>query len=330
MSRRVIVDENAGPGTEVWEQFQQAFGDEQCEYVFLAKMHRGIPDVEILDKLLRPGTVLLTGDCVLHMRALARGCRSYTRNEQGQLTRKRLLHVRATKPLPTSVHSILQADYCQQPAHDLTRRLKTDLTERQFKRYRTARRRIRSHFGSAAAIGQISVTLGSKVTPGGLLCGFVFHVAGNSDVKGLRASEGYCQAGGLPSDAAWPILHALRDQYLLQLDHVYTNLFIIPSASLGLMRRLLDSDQPASNLVHEAVRRLMRQMAKLTLHPCIKGPFHDAMQAKLEQLTCTRSNEVTSLDFDRIATNLLAEELSELRNPEHGVIDPSIHPLRER
>ncbi|MFV1979676.1 MAG: hypothetical protein ACC655_00845 [Rhodothermia bacterium] len=44
---RVIVDENAGPGTAVWEQFQRAFGGEQCEYVFLAKTHCGIPDVEI-------------------------------------------------------------------------------------------------------------------------------------------------------------------------------------------------------------------------------------------------------------------------------------------
>ncbi len=85
---------------------------------------------------------------------------------------------------------------------------------------------------------------------------------------------------------------------------VRTDLFIIPPASLGLMRRLLDSDQPASKPVHEAVRRLMRELAKLTLQPCAKGPFHDAMQAKLKKLA--RSNEVTSLDFDRIATCLLA------------------------
>lgn len=175
MPRRVIVDENAGPGTEVWEQFQRAFDGEQWEYIFLATTHRGIPDVEILDKLLRPGVLLLTGDCVLHMRALERGVRSYTLTEQGQLTRNRLRNVRTTKPLPKSVHSTLQPDYRQQPAHDLTRGLKADITERQFKRYRTARRRIRSHFGSAAAISQVSVTVGSKMTPDGLLCGFVFH-----------------------------------------------------------------------------------------------------------------------------------------------------------
>jgi hypothetical protein len=266
--------------------------------------------VEILDKLLRPDAVLLTGDCVLHMRALERGYRSYTLNNHGQLTRKRLPHVRKTKPLPQSVHSNLQADYRQHPAHDLAHRLKTDLTERQFKRYRTARRRIRSHFGSAAAIGQVSVTVGSMTTPRGLLCGFVFHVAGNSGVKGLRASEGYCRTSEFPSDAAWPVLHALRDQYLLQLDQVRTDLFIIPQASLELTRHLSDNLQPVSEPGHEAVRQLIQALSNLTLHACVKGPFHDAMQAKLERLNRSRSNEVISLDFGRIAAQILAIELN--------------------
>jgi hypothetical protein len=311
MPSQMIVDENAGPGTAVWEQFQQACGSEHFEYMFLAETHPGIPDVEILDKLLEPGVVLLTGDCVLHMRALQRGYRSYTLNEQGQLTRKRLAHVRKLKPLPQSVHSTLQADYRQRPTHDLASRLKTDLTERQFKRYRTARRRIRSHVGSAAAISKMSVTVGAKKTPGGLLCGFVFHLAGTSGVKGLRASEGYCLARGPRSDATWPVLHALRDQYLLQLDQVRTDLFIIPPTSLELMHRLLENDQPASEPGHEAVLRLMRELPRVTLQPCVKGPFYDAMQARLERLTRKRSNEVTSLDFERIATRLLTAECTD-------------------
>ena len=312
MPRRVIVDENVRRGSAVWEQFQQACGGEQCEYVFLAETHRGIPDVEILDKLLGAGTVLLTGDCVLHMRALERGCRSYTLNEHGQLTRKRLPHVRIAKPVPKSVHSTLQADYRRQPGHDLARRLKSDFTEKNFKRYRTASRRIRSYFGSANAISQVSVTVGSKITTGGLLCGFVFNLAGVSGVKGLRATEGYCLAGGFPLDAAWPVLHALRDQYLLQLDQVHTDLFIIPPESLGLTHRLLDSNQPASEPVHEAVRRLMLELPKVTLQPCLKGPFYSAMQAKLERLIRKRGNEVTSLDFGRIATSLLATNRTDL------------------
>ena len=88
-------------GRNCGSNFQQAAGDRQYKYVFLSQSHRGIPDVEILDKLLQPGVILLTGDCVLHMRALEAGCRSYTwYNEQGQLTRGRLPHVQTKKSLP--------------------------------------------------------------------------------------------------------------------------------------------------------------------------------------------------------------------------------------
>src|SRR5690606_4351215 len=148
---------------------------EDCEFLFISQSHRSIPDVEILDKLLQPDTVLLTADRVLHMRALERGFRSYTLDERRRLTSGRLAGMRLTKPLPSSVHSALQADYRSPPVHDLTRRLKSSFSERQFKRYRTTRRRIRSHFGSAAAISQVSVTVGSLPMRGGLLCGFVFH-----------------------------------------------------------------------------------------------------------------------------------------------------------
>ena len=43
MQKRVIVDENAGPGTAIWEQFQQVFGGERCEYVFLARVFSSFP-----------------------------------------------------------------------------------------------------------------------------------------------------------------------------------------------------------------------------------------------------------------------------------------------
>ena len=316
MPRRVIVDENCGPGSDIWRAYQQRLDGEGCEFLFISQSHRSIPDVEILDKLLQPDTVLLTADRVLHMRALERGFRSYTLDERGRLTGKRLADVRLTKPLPRSVHSALQADYRSLPVHDFARRLKQDFSDRQFKRYRTARRRIRSHFGSAAAINQVSVTVGSLPTKGGLLCGFVFHLAGNSGVKGLRATEGYCRADGHPADAAWPVLHGLRDQYLLELDQFRTDLFIIPPVTLELTRRLLEGDQPDCTSVHEATRHLVRQLPKLTLHPCLKGPFYDAMQTKLQQLARTRTNEVTSLDFDQIARNLLAPTPAEPPSPD--------------
>jgi hypothetical protein len=301
----VIVDEGSGRNTATWDQFQRMLGERPADYLFLSEAHPGIPDVEILDKLLGPETVLLTRDRVLHMRALARGFRSYTLNEQGQLTRRPLRGVRPPKS-PGSVHSELQDDYRYRPANDLPDRLKADLSEKQFQRYRTARRRIRSHFGSAAAISQVSLTVGAQGTSRGVLCGFVLHVAGNSGVSGLRASEGYCLPADGFTDPVCAIMHALRDLFLLQLDQVTTQLFVIPPAVRDLCQRLLEPPEPAVPL-HQAIGKLLQGTRELTVHPCVKGRFFDAMQRKLQRLRGGSSNEVTTVDFTRITANLLGD-----------------------
>ncbi len=301
----MIVDEDAGRNTSVWHEFQQAVGDREWEYVFLAEEHPGIPDVEILDKLLLPGVVLLTGDCVLHMRALKQGIRSYTLNEHRQLTRRALRGIQLSGTGPRSVHGRLKDSYLHRPADDVVHRLNPDLTEKQSKRYRRARRRIRSYFGSAQAINHVGVTVGSKLTGKGLLCGFVLHLAGTSDVKGLRASEGYCLSAQAEMHPAFPVLHALRDLYFLQLERMPTELFVIPAASLDLSGRLLDPEtiEPADPF-RIALRKLLQGIPRLALQPCAKGRFFDNMQRKMEQLTRTDSNEVTNLDFDQIAQRL--------------------------
>jgi hypothetical protein len=308
----VIVDEGIGPNTAIWGQFQRILGERPAEYLFLAEAYAGIPDVEILDKLLGPETVLLTRDRVLHMRAIAHGFRSYTLNEQGQLTRRPLRGVRLPKS-PGSVHSELQDDYRYRPANDLPDRIKADLSEKQFQRYRTARRRIRSHFGSAAAIGQVSLTVGTQGTSRGVLCGFVLHVAGNSGVSGLRASEGYCLPADGLTDPACAIMHALRDQFLLQLDQVTTQLFVIPPLVRDLCQRLLEPPEPAVPL-HQAIGKLLQGVRGLTVHPCDKGRFFDAMQHKLERLRGGSSNEVTTVDFTQITANLLGGGSSKARS----------------
>ena len=69
MSRRierVIVDECIGPATTAVAELLRQSGVARAEFVFLAVEHPGIPDAEILDKLLDAGSVLLTGDRVLH------------------------------------------------------------------------------------------------------------------------------------------------------------------------------------------------------------------------------------------------------------------------
>ena len=62
------------------------------------------------------------------------------------------------RSLAQSVHTDRQDDCRHNADHEITGRPRLGLTEKQLKRYRTARRRIRSHFGSAGAISQVAVT----------------------------------------------------------------------------------------------------------------------------------------------------------------------------
>lgn len=308
MANLVIVDENAGRNTALWREFQRALGGNRWDYIFLSEAHPGIPDVEILDKLLRPDTVLLTGDRVLHERAIQQGVRSYTLNESGQLTRKRQPGVKLSSPPVKSVHADLQTDYRHKTDHNITVRLREGLGEKQLKRFRTARRRIRNHFGSARAISQVAVTVGSRTSRRGYLCGFVFHVASTSGQKGLRAREGYCLSAARDTNPALPVIHALRDLYLLQLEQVPTEVFIIPQDSFELSHGLLESEAgEAEGPIAGSLCRLLRNVSSLSLHSCVKGRFFDDMQRKLIQVDHTGSNELKRIDFAQLANSLLSE-----------------------
>ncbi|TMJ90908.1 MAG: hypothetical protein E6G78_04705 [Alphaproteobacteria bacterium] len=49
---RVVVDECVGQESHSWGSSASAWGEQPVKFVFLATEHPGIPDIEILDKLL--------------------------------------------------------------------------------------------------------------------------------------------------------------------------------------------------------------------------------------------------------------------------------------
>jgi hypothetical protein len=100
---RVIVDESVGPDSELMAQFRDRLGGRQVVFVFLSREHPGIPDIEILDKLLDRRSILLTQDRVLHNLAIGRGFRSMIKTPETGLTDRRLAHVVAAhKHFPVS------------------------------------------------------------------------------------------------------------------------------------------------------------------------------------------------------------------------------------
>jgi hypothetical protein len=141
---QVIVDEGIGETSPIWRQFQAWLGLRSVEIVWLKAPYPAIPDVEILDKLLTPETVLLTQDRVLHNRALRQGARSLTLNAAGQLTRKPLpLEARRLRQPAPSVLATLKSTYEHEP-HPIALKLSADRSPRTLKAQRARRRRIRS------------------------------------------------------------------------------------------------------------------------------------------------------------------------------------------
>jgi hypothetical protein len=281
--------------------FQKWLGGRPAEYVFLEKAHKGIPDVEILDKLLNKSTILLTLDRVLHNRACDRGFVSFTLNAHGQLQGKRLKGVNVPRgKMAPSVLKELKDDYTAKPS-ELTLKLTNGMSEKDLKAFRTKRRRIRSYFGSAANLGSVAMTIDATRVKGKALCGYVIKIAGRSGVKGLRASEGYCVMSAQAYDPAHPVIHALCASFYLHLDQVPTELYIIPEEPLSLCKALMSAaPESVTRASHRALQEMLRHVPHLKLFPCVKGYFFDNMKQKLKQLSSFRSNEIKAIDFDEI------------------------------
>ena len=100
---RVVVDECVGQESPLLGQLCQHLGERPVRFVFLASEHPGIPDIEILDKLMDARSALLTQDRVLHNLAIRRGFRSFVQTPESGLTDRRLAHVSAPdKNLPVA------------------------------------------------------------------------------------------------------------------------------------------------------------------------------------------------------------------------------------
>lgn len=299
-SPAIIIDECVGPESDLWRQFINAVAHDSNARVFLADSHPGMPDNELLAKVLKPGMILVTADCQLHQQAVKQGVRSYTLNEFGQMTRKPLVGIKnkAFKPpLPGGVR-----DNYQSQLNELTLAITNELPEKTLRRYRTARRRIRSHFGSAQAIGQLSLTVGSLHHRSEMLCGFEINIGGGNGIKGLRATEGYARYEINSPHNALAMIHGMREIFLLHLNGKHTEAFIIGDDSFNAAKM---PDLSPVDTYDRAMQKMMDAIPKLRINPCRKGLFHDRMIKRLTSLQRKGSNEIRDIDFGELASRIL-------------------------
>ena len=243
---RIVIDECFGPDSPLLAQLTGRLRGHPVELVFLAARHPGIPDVEILDKLLDGRTALLTRDRALH-----------------------------------------------------------NLTIDQLKQFRTKRRRIRAHFGSADNIAANALTIGQRRIPRGIVGGYVLKVDARHGAKSLSpASEGYFldPAGG--SEPLQALVWALAHVLMLQLEQRPLTLFLCDSDVAETCAALMAGRNTGRNSVERIAVRLLATAKQPQAQACVKGRFFDRMQAKLDQLTAHDSNELVPIDLQAMADAL--------------------------
>jgi hypothetical protein len=300
---RVVVDEGVGPDSELMAQFRDLLRDRKVVFVFLASEHPGIPDIEILDKLLDARSVLLTQDRVLHNLAIGRGFRSMITTPELGLTDRRLAHV-ATPDRHLPVHDTLRDSYLQPAdpeARAVTECVSGFLSARQLKQFRTKRRRIRAHFGSSDNILATALTVGQRHTTRGMIGGYILKVDGRHGVKSLfPASESYF----LDRDCNEP-LHAtcwaLAHLFQLQLQNYRLTLYHLDSAALARCTILIANPGAAVSVVERMAARLLAAVFQPDTEKCTKGRFFDRASDKLSQLGKFATNELVPFDVRAMA-----------------------------
>ena len=307
---RVIVDECVGQQSPLVGQLRQRLGGRPVKFVFLATKHPGIPDVEILDKLLDVRSVLLTQDRVLHNLAIGRGFRSFVHTSESGLTDRRLMHVSAPdKHLPVARGAVRESYQYQSSleARAITECLYGFLSAHQLKQFRTKRRRIRAHFGSPDNIMAAALTVGQRRTAQGIIGGYMLKVDARHGVKGLfPASESYFldRTGNEPLQATcWALVHLFQ----LRLHSYPLTLYHLDDAALARCTALIANPCAATTAIERMTARLLASVCQPSAADCTKGRFFDRASEKLSQLARFASNELVSVDLQSMAAALSSD-----------------------
>jgi hypothetical protein len=313
---RVVIDESVGPDSELMAEFRDRLGKRQVLFKFLASEHPGIPDIEILDKLLDERTVLLTQDRVLHNLAIGRGFRSMIKTAETGLTDRLLADVVARdRHLPVA-RGTLRDSYAPQAdaeAKALTGCVSGFLSAHQLKQFRIKRRRIRAHFGSSDNIAATALTIAQRRTRDGIIGGYMLKVDARHGIKSLSpASECYF----LDRDCNEP-LHAtcwaLTHLFQLQLQSYPLTLYHLETAALVRCAALIANRGAAVGVVERMTARLLAALTRPNAEQCTKGRFFDRASDKLSQLENFPSGELVPFDVQAVAGALLSQR--DLRKP---------------
>jgi hypothetical protein len=310
---RIVVDECLGTASPLLAQLMQQIGDQPTEIVYLATRHPGIPDIELLNKVLDGRTALLTRDRALHNVAIGRGLRSFIPGPTGSLSDEKVPGVlgRIGQPVPSGGLRESYLPKLNAEAQAIAGCVASFLPEHQLKKFRTKRRRIRAHFGSLDNIAATAITVGLIRTSRGVVGGYQLKVDARHGVRSLSpASEGYFLDCSLHQEPLHCVVWALSQLFALQLQGLPSTLFVCEAAVLRQCAHLVGGHPVGNSPAALATDRLLRAICRARVQGCVKGCFFDRMRMMLHQLAREECNELVQINLQAVTRALATKPAS--------------------
>lgn len=267
----------------------------------------GMPDVDIYRKISKlPNTCIVTSDCVFHNSLVEKKFPSfYYDKTEGRLSRHQIAGVKP-RGIFTEMGEPSIARHADDEGDTITKQIPEFLyptAEKQQKRARTKRRRIKNYFGGSSRMDECRVTVSISPGAGRHIIGFKANITSNSGLKSLDATESYleCDITQNPEVAFSIVLGQLRLLGIRKTPVIfYYDKNSLPGPPETLLR---DRDLELWEYLHnesEAECRFLETQSK--------NPRMAQLQRKLQDLKKGKSNELVRFDYDEMKIRFEASE----------------------
>ncbi|MDB4334916.1 hypothetical protein OAA06_01010 [bacterium] len=259
------------------------------EIVDIKETYPGIPDNEILKHLLNDHSIFITADRVVHNKTLLQRKKSVYIDRDFVITETVLKGIVLPVKKTNGKLTELKSNYEIEKA-DIHEKLLPE-NEKQLKKLRTKRRRIRNHFDGLDNISNIDISVSKKENKNKILIGIKIRVVSNNGIKSLDASEVYI-VEDKSQDAKILICYVLITLLRLLLNSKTITIYYDQNEIRG------DFDSKSDTEFSELYIILMSYFDQLTINPVRKGRNIEMVRRKLCQLNKNDpGNEIVTGDI---------------------------------
>jgi hypothetical protein len=267
------------------------------EIVDIKESYPGIPDEEILKHLINEDSIFITTDRVLHNKILLLHNRSIFINKDGVISEALLKGINIPVKNTNFKSSELRNSY---------RIAKTDIhdkilpeTEKQLKKLRTKRRRIRNYFDGIDNIGSIAISLSKRNNKDKTLIGIKIRAISDNGIKSLDASEIYIVENKIKDEKIY-LCHVLIALLRLLLNSKNITIYYDSSEIKG------DFESNEITEFSELFQILKSYFTSMAIKSVNKGKNIELVRRKLYQLNKKDSgNEIVKGDIETIKHKII-------------------------